>query len=243
VKTKPQTPEELFAAANEWSNSLASQPRPYSVTLAPYVIASAPMPPNKADLEHQHDILARCAKLRSATIDRQNLVDYILDTAHRDEFDTPVGGPDLAALSAGLANDLDIIAQAASFAIDSPKDALDPESFARQKKGIAGYALTILPANMPNHRGSTVVVPNFKTMTSQDAANKLAADNHLTTHWVESASVGQPWHIDTQDPAPGTPVSLGASVSLVCTQIVSRFTRFGVREVVLSPMIARIGHQ
>jgi hypothetical protein len=244
VKTKPQTPEELFAAANEWSNSLAEQQRPYSVTLAPYIIANGPPPLNRADLEHQHDVLARCAKLRSATLDKQNLVDYILDPAHREEFEIVAGGPDLAALSSGLANDLDIIAQAASFAIDNPKEALDPESFGRNKNGLAAYALTILPPNMPNHRGATVTIPNFRSLNSQSAAEKLAADNHLTIHWVESASVGQPWHIDSQDPPPNTPVSLGATVTLVCTQSTNNL-RFRLHDVLLNPAlskIARTGH-
>jgi hypothetical protein len=219
VKTKPQTPEELFAAANEWSNTLQSQPRPYAVTLAPYIIASGPEPPNKADLEHQHDVLARCAKLRSATLDKLNLVDYILDTAHRAEFQFDPQGPDLAALQAGLSSDLDVIAKTASFAIDNPVNALDPEGFARTRLGMPNYTLTILPANLPSHVGATVTVPDFRNVTSPGDGNKIAADNRLTVHWVESPGVAQPWHIDSQDPPAGTPVSVGASISLVCTPI------------------------
>jgi len=218
VKNKPRNPEELFAAANEWSNTLQSAPRPYSVTLAPYIIADGPEPLNKTDLQHQQDVLTRCAKLRSATLDKLNLLDYILDPAHKKEYTFDAQGPDLPALSAALATDLDIVAKAASFAVDNPKDALEPEPYARTRMGQLNYTIALLPPNLPTHSGAYVNVPDFRSAGSYSAANQLAADSRLTVHWVESAAVTGPWHIDSQDPPLGTAVSVGATVTLVCNQ-------------------------
>jgi hypothetical protein len=218
VKTKPQTPEELFAAADEWSNTLASQAKPYSALLLPYVIANGPQPPNKEDLQHQHDILVRCAKLRSQAYDRLNLIDYMTDPAHRGEFVADPQGPDLGKLMAGISQDLDIISDAASFAIDNPKEALEPEPYAQTKKGLTGYTLTLLPANLPNHVGAdNVIVPDFRKATNTGEAEQIAASSHLTLHWVESPAIGAPWHIDSQDHPPGASVNAGASITLVCT--------------------------
>lgn len=215
VKTKPQTPQQLFDAANEWSNTLAAQPKPYASLLLPYVVANGPEPPNKEDLAHQHDILVRCAKLRSQTFDRLNLVDYINDSAHRGEFVFDSQGPDLGLLMADLSRDLDIISEAASFAIDHPKEALEPEPYARTKKGLENYTLRLLPSNMPKHLGANnVTVPDFRKATSQDEANQLAAANHLTLHWIENPGAN-PWHIESQDPPVGASVNAGATVVVV----------------------------
>jgi hypothetical protein len=218
VKTKPQTPEELFAAADEWSSTLASQAKPYSALLLPYVIANGPQPPNKEDLQHQHDILVRCAKLRSQAFDRLNLIDYMIDPAHRGEFVIDPASPNLADLMAGISRDLDIISEAASFAIDNPKEALEAEPYAQTKKGIPGYTLTLLPTNLPTHVGANVVtVPDFRKAGNTGDAEQLAATNHLTLHWVESPAIGAPWHVDSQDPPPGASVNAGASVTLMST--------------------------
>jgi hypothetical protein len=218
VKKQPQTPEELFAAADEWQDTVASQAKPYAALLLPYVIANGPQPPNKEDLQHQHDILVRCAKLRSQALDRLNLIDYMIDPAHRGEFVIDPAGPNLAELMAGISRDLDIISAAASFAIDNPKEGLEPEPYAQTKKGLTGYMLTLLPPNLPTHVGANVVtVPDFRKMSNTGEAEQLAANSHLTLHWIESPAIGAPWHIDSQDPPPGASVNAGASVSLVST--------------------------
>ena len=146
---------QLFTAMAEWTASVKNDPKAYSVTLAPYAIALGPVPPNLADLEHRRDVLIRCAKMRSQTLDMLNLVEYILDPIHRSEFTIipPPMGPDLPALQASLAGDLDVIADAASFAIDNAKDAKSPEEFMREIKKIPNFKLTALPTNMPEHAG------------------------------------------------------------------------------------------
>jgi hypothetical protein len=101
---------------DEWTQSVRDRPKAYSVTLAPYAIALGPAPPNVLEFEHQRDVLIRCGKLRSQTLDKINLVDYILDPNHMGEFAMvpPPEGPDLAALQAALAGNLDVIADAAA---------------------------------------------------------------------------------------------------------------------------------
>jgi hypothetical protein len=214
VKTIVDTPEKLFAAATEWLNSLAASRKPYSVTLAPYIIADGPEPPNKADLQHQQDVLARCAILRSKTIDKQNLIDYMMSPQHAGDFDIKPDSPNLSELAAKISNDLDIIASAASFAIENPKDALEPEDYARQKKGLAGYTLTQIPANIPKLKdGVPVTVPDFRPLSYQDASS-VASSKQLSLQWVTVGDPNQPWHISSQDPPPGAQVNPGATVTL-----------------------------
>src|SRR5207248_651227 len=130
VSARPISPDGLLEAMKQWTDTVHDYPVPYWVSLVPYAIAQGPEPPNVEDLQHQRDVLKQCARLRSQTLDRLNQVEYILDPLHTPEFNTqpPPVGPDLAALHAGLSADLDMIAQAASWACDHPKDAVDPET-------------------------------------------------------------------------------------------------------------------
>src|SRR5688572_12655792 len=172
---------QLYRAMDEWTATVRQNPKAYSVTLAPYIIALGPNPPNIIDFEHQRDVLIRCAKLRSQTLDKLNLIDFILDPDHMHEFEIvlPPEGPDLPAVQAALAGDLDVIADAASFAINNIKEARDPETFMREIRGIPDFKLTALPLNLPAHTGGVVVVvpppptdlftiPNWQTMAEVD---------------------------------------------------------------------------
>jgi hypothetical protein len=186
VTTRPTSADplelltQLYRSMDEWTATIRNEPKAYSVTLAPYVIALGPNPPNIADLEHQRDVLIRCAKLRTHTMDKLNLVEYILDPAHRNEFAIiqPPSGPDLAALQAALARDLDVIADAASFAIDKPREAREPETFMREIRGVADFKLTALPADLAQHTGGNLVVPNFVGLRFDDA-NVLAENARI----------------------------------------------------------------
>jgi len=172
---------QLYRAMDEWTATVERDPKAYSVTLAPYIIALGPNPPNIIDFEHQRDVLIRCAKLRSQTLDKLNLIEFILDPNHMNEFEIvpPPDGPDLPALQAALAGDRDVIADAASFAINNIKEARDPETFMREIRGIPDFKLTALPVNLPEHTGGVVVVvpapptdlftiPNWQTMAEVD---------------------------------------------------------------------------
>ena len=65
---------QLYRPINQWTATIRSQAKAYTVTLAPYVIATRSRPAECVQLEHQRDILIRCAKLRSQTLDKLNLV-------------------------------------------------------------------------------------------------------------------------------------------------------------------------
>ncbi|MGC0334160.1 hypothetical protein RKD23_007150 [Streptomyces sp. SAI-170] len=143
---------QMYQAMDEWTGSVRADPKPFTVTLAPYVIALGPTPPNAADIEKQRRVLMRCAKLRSRAVDMLNLVEYILDFRHADEFEIVPGGPDLPTLQAALAGDLDVIEEAASFAIENVKEARDPEVFMRDIRGVPDFRLTSLPPDMPQQK-------------------------------------------------------------------------------------------
>jgi hypothetical protein len=175
---------DMFKAMDEWAQTVKGDPEAYTVTLAPYAIALGPKPPNLADLEKQRGVLVRCAKLRSLTLDKLNLVDYILDPRHSAEFDItpPPEGPDLPALQAALAGDLDVIGEAASFAIDNVKQAVEPETYMRTVRSVPDFTLTSLPAAMPKQHPGVVApvaaagpgwslrptsgLPSFRAVTS-----------------------------------------------------------------------------
>lgn len=182
---------QLYKAMDEWTASVLEIPQAYAATLAPYVIALGPQPPNLPDIEHQRDVLKRCAKLRSQTIDKLNLVDYILDPKHTNEFDivSPPDGPDLSALQAVLANDLDIIADAASFSINNVKQACDPETFMRKVQGVADFRLTPLPANMPTHsRGPKVQIPPWNTLQGAQEGESAFFPPDMVERFMPGAS-------------------------------------------------------
>ena len=181
--------EQLFKAVDEWTASVRSEPKPYSVTIAPYIIALGPNPPNIAEIDQQRDVLIRCSKLRSQTLDKLNLVEYILDPKHIDEFniiDPPVG-PDLPALQATLAAERDVIAETASYTINNIKSACDPEVYMKDVKGIANFKFTPLPNNMPQQvkipkASPSIVVPNCIGLTL-NAMNEFTKQTGLK--WEE----------------------------------------------------------
>jgi hypothetical protein len=149
--------DQLYKAMDEWTATVRTEPKAYSVTLTPYAIALGPPPPNIAQLEHQRDVLIRCAKLRLRTLDKLNLVEYILDPSHIAEFEIaqPPEGPNLPALQASLASDLDVIAEAAAFAINNLKEARSPEEFMRDIKQVGDFAFTVMP-RLPQHSGGSI---------------------------------------------------------------------------------------
>jgi hypothetical protein len=213
--------EQLFNATDEWTATVRDEPKAYSVTLAPYIIALGPTPPNIAEIENQRDVLIRCAKLRSQTLDKLNLIDYILDPKHMNEFEIipPPEGPDLSALQAALARDRDVIADAASYAINNIKKACDPETYMREVKGVAGFKLTALPTNLPKHTGGSLVVPNLipaPNMVGKPAvaAKALLIQGGFVPDLLIDESTESPFVLK-QEPAGGTLVSPGSTVRII----------------------------
>jgi PASTA domain len=224
---------QLFKAMDEWTATVRQSPKAYNVTLAPYAIALGPGPPNLVDFEHQRSVLIRCAKLRSQTLDKLNLIEYILDPNHTGEFAVvaPPAGPDLAGLQAALAGDLDVIDEAASFAIDNAKSALEPETFMRQIKGVADFRLTALPPNLPAHTGGPppaapaappatpsgqFTIPNWQTMDEVNAAGQNPDLNIVVIGETDnSRPTGT---IISIVPPPGTTIPLSAEITVTTTR-------------------------
>jgi hypothetical protein len=185
LKTIPTTPEQVYAAATEWLQSLDANRKPYQVTLSPYIIAAGPNPPNPEQLQHQRDVLVRCAQLRSRTIDNINLIDYMTDTKHANDFEAVPDGLNLAELSANLNRDLDLIAEAASFAIDNPTEALSVEDFARKEKKIDNYTITLLPLNLPKLKPGAAQPPQKSTPVTPVDPNYHSVDPRFVHQYVD----------------------------------------------------------
>ncbi|MFH8371742.1 hypothetical protein [Streptomyces sp. NPDC018031] len=223
---------QMYGTMDEWSTSVRSEPKPYAVTLAPYVIALGPTPPNAVDIEKQRRVLIRCARLRSNGMDMLNLVDYILDGRHADEFEiaAPPAGPDLPALQAALVSDLLVIEDAASYAIENLKEARDPETYMRDVRKVPDFRLTYLPANMPKQTGArpTVVIPQWGYLrVAQNGAEPhivwpqeripSATEIGLTidvVEWAPTRSIDFHDAIFSTDPPAGAKVPVGTTVKI-----------------------------
>jgi hypothetical protein len=232
VKTSVDTPEDLFKAKLEWEDSVLNAAKPYAVQLLPWILANGPNPPNAADLEHQRDVLKSCATMRSKVIDCLNLLEYYMDPLHKDDFENlPDYSENISKAHGGFNSDYDIIESAASYAIDNAKQAVEPETYARTVKNMAGYTLTTLPP-LPKRVAGTVqfvkVPPliglDFRyydqdTQTEDDVLTRLA--NVGLKYQV--TSVPNPDHnfwdaVMTQDPPAGTIVPVGYTVKIVLGQ-------------------------
>jgi hypothetical protein len=144
VSRDVRTPDDLFAARDEWDKTVLTDAKPFAVLLLPWVIANGPNPPNSADMQKQQDVLTACAKLRSQIIDRLNLLEYMMDPLHTGQFEMKSGDADrLSKYHAAVSFDADLVQQAASFAIDNAKQAVEPETYARTIKGLPTYAITV----------------------------------------------------------------------------------------------------
>ena len=220
VQKKPLTPKELFDAADEWSASVRTSPKPYSALLLPWVIADGPSPPNAVDLEHQRDVLKNCAKLRSQVQDRLNLLEYMMDSAHAGEFTMAAGdAARLAKLHSAISGDYDLVLEAASFALDHPKEAVEPETYARTNKGATDYVLTLLPDDLPKRLAGLppiIKTPDFTNvplMPARAIAGEIGI--RLIPQFIQgsvSPALFMMDRIQEQDPAPGTLIAPGSAV-------------------------------
>lgn len=151
VMSSLDDPMQFYNMFQMWLKSFVDDPNgmavPYAATLAPIAIANGPLPPNAADAEHARDVLVRCAKDRSACFDGLNLMDAIVQSPGRYSFTPPVTMADIRKAASGYQTDLDIIASAASAAMDHPGSAKMPAAFAA---GInQAYPQGVRPEPMP----------------------------------------------------------------------------------------------
>jgi hypothetical protein len=162
----------FYAMLQQWLKSFQDDPAknsvPYSVTLAPIAIANGPIPPNQADLEHAQDVLVICAKQRSTIMDGLNQMDYIIQNPTRYDYKDPTTPDDVVAALAGYELDLDLVADAASNAIDHPADAVTPAQFAAQKG--QKYPQGVPPSPMPTFEKGLIDVLARKgeTLAAED---------------------------------------------------------------------------
>jgi hypothetical protein len=129
-------PSQLYEMLQQWLKSFQDHPeqnaKPYYVTLAPIAIANGPIPPNAADIQHAQDILVICAKQRSTILDGLNLMDHIIQNPARYEFVEPTTQGDIVKAFVGYQADFDLVAAAASQAMNDVTKAVTPAEFARQ---------------------------------------------------------------------------------------------------------------
>jgi hypothetical protein len=141
----------MFEISKTWLKSLADNPDansvPFAVTLAPIVIAKGPLPINAADAEHAQDVLGVCAKQRAAAMDDMNLMNAIIQSPQRYKFTPPVTMADIRAAAAGYQEDLELIAAAATAAMNHPASARMPAAFAAEAK--KPFPQGIPPTPMP----------------------------------------------------------------------------------------------
>jgi hypothetical protein len=202
VITNPEDPLELLRNADRFLASFQSDPGavavPYEVTLAPMSIALGPPPLNYADIQHAQDVLVFCAHRRSALLDELNLMQFIADNASRYDFPAGVSPGQIQAVVAGFQSDLDVIAQCASSAINSPATAAMPAAFAAAQG--TSFPQGMMPAVMPVPKAdrpppTAVVIPNWDSeravleggvVPATGVVIPSAADLGLTVQYVYS---------------------------------------------------------
>jgi hypothetical protein len=119
----PTSLQAMMDTASSWPHTVDANPVPYTALLDSYSILPLANPPNYIDLQNQKDVLALCAQARNQHWLWINDIAYIL--AHSDQFVSP----DLAKLGQlqlDLEADLTTIAEAASNALNNPKEAAAP---------------------------------------------------------------------------------------------------------------------
>ena len=227
----PSKPEELLQNANAFLDSFNSTPdavaKPYSVTLAPISIASGPLPLNAAQIEQAQDVLAFCAKRRSALMDQQNLLQYIADNPSKFEFTGNVSIATIVKTASDTQDDLDLIAACASNAINDPANAVRPDMYAHQHNATFPKATMPDPLPTPKRTPGTVVIPSnwigafVMDVTVNPTRNdpvdfKSAADLGLRCEVETIPNVpGRGGDIASTAPPPGTEVPIGSVVKLI----------------------------
>jgi len=164
----------------QWLTSFETDPAkysvPYSVTLAPIAIANGPIPPNAADIQHAQDVLVLCAKQRSQILDGLNNMDYIAQHPGNYDYTPPTTPADIVKAFVGYQHDLDVVAEAASYAIDHVIDAMGPADFAVKSGKV--YPQGVPPTPMPTvQKGATDSLAAYgEVLVNQDPLAGLLRD-------------------------------------------------------------------
>jgi hypothetical protein len=209
---------ELFDNANSFLESFNTEPtkvaRPYFVTLAPVAIAQGPLPPNSFELEHAQDVLVACAKARSRVLDKINLLEYILDNSSKFDFTTGADQSVKQALD-DFQVDLDLVAECASAAIQSPGKAEFPGVYASDHGKV--YPQGKMPDDLPRPKSAKMVdVPDFTGCENWNACTEAATRAGLVPEQILlSTEPGDRFKVLSVSPPTGTSVPEGAVVTIV----------------------------
>jgi hypothetical protein len=127
VPVDPTSLEEVEKVASTFAASVEGHAVAYAVLLDKYSILDLPAPPNYIDLQNQMDVLSFCAKQRNSIWTDLNNVKYIFDNLV--QFAVAPGEYDQSLLvkyRQALESDLQSVKDAASNAVNNPKDAKLP---------------------------------------------------------------------------------------------------------------------
>jgi hypothetical protein len=213
-------PRQLLDNANRFLESFRTESadsvaKPYFVTLAPVTLATSKnLPLNTAQIQKAQDILVACTKARSRIIDKINLLDFIQSNESRYSFPPGLDGQSLNSVRGAFEEDLDLVADCASAAINSPGEAKFPKVYAdhigRQ------YPTGALPAAMPLPRaGKAKTVPDFLNCKTWKACNDLAVSSGLQAQQdIQHDQTPGAFKVLSVVPSVGEDVPEGASITI-----------------------------
>ncbi|MFD9353867.1 hypothetical protein [Streptomyces sp. NPDC060031] len=148
---RPDDPIEMLNNASLFIQSFHERPDevavPYDAVLAPITMARGPLPPNAADVQHAQDVLIFCSRQRSVLLDQLNLLQYIVDNPSRFDFSNGSDRQAIGAAATAKQTDVDLIADCASQAMNSPSQAALPAVFATQHG--THFPMTEMPDPLP----------------------------------------------------------------------------------------------
>ena len=205
----PSTVTMLMDAVSTWPQTVANNAVPYTALLDGYGVLPLPNPPNYIDLQQQQTVLSQCSLWRNADLQALNDIAYI--KTYPSQFVNP-NATQLDQWQNEISQDLNLIAAAASNALNNPASLSNP-----------GQGLPTLqlppPLQLPPRVAGAlppVTVPNIVGMYIEDVGNLL---NSLGLAQA-AAEVADPssnqdegGNVVSQSPPAGTLVPAGSTVS------------------------------
>ena len=215
----PSNPKEMLDCINRFLESFTSHPedvaKPYWVALAPTTVARGALPLDVATIQNAQDILMNCAKARSRTMDKLNLLEYILQNEALYDLSQESAKIGVVKAIRDFQSDHGVIADCATLAIRTPAQAEMPVTYATNK-GLV-YPSGTLPDPLPTLKaGKVVSVPDFSGCQSWSACNELAVRSGLVAQqqFADMPS-GDKFKIINVNPVRDTPVQEGSVVTIV----------------------------
>lgn len=154
VVNDPTDPMEILRLMNEFLKSFQDDPQKnavaYNATLAPMVIANAPLPTNSAQIQHAQDVLSICATARANILDELNLMNYIMKDESRFDFPSPTTPADVAAAIKNFELDLNLVSKAASRTMNDASKAVTPAELAAELGKV--YPIGLPPSPAPTRK-------------------------------------------------------------------------------------------